>query len=178
MRSAKPVRVAAPAPTAAALAVFCKVGPHLVGIEGARVEQMVLVAEVEASVRGPASQPALVRIRGRWYGVRSAAELLGTKARAGALVLIQLPAPGAPVIALEVSACAKVAPWPKITAVPPGLSQLRAPILVGAFATRGLIGDEAGVGLVLDVAALATAAELAQIAGAIADQGASEGGRA
>ncbi len=53
--------------------------------------------------------------------------------------------------------------------------QLRAPVISGAFAARGLFGDEIGVGLVLDAGALATAAELAQIARAIADQDGSEG---
>ncbi len=116
MRSAPvaaPAPLARPAPVAtraAALAVYCRVGAHVLALDGARVEHMLLVDEVEAQIRGPASTPGLARIRGRWYGTRSAAELLGVKARAGAIVLVRLPAPGEPVIALEVGARAPRSP--------------------------------------------------------------------
>jgi hypothetical protein len=144
----------------ASLALFVRAGTWVFAIDAARIERILLTDEIDGAVRGPGGVTQRIQIGTRWYPARSLAELFATKATDSALVLVRID--DELVVALDVGACLKVAPLPRLTTVPAGVVRIRGAGLRGAFATDAMLGDLGGppVGLAIDLARILTADEL------------------
>jgi hypothetical protein len=112
---------------------------------------------------------SLIRANGEWFVRANLGELLGLRPLEGAWALLRLPHRGRDVtIALRTGACLSVRNVTVEAPLPGGLFEQRADAVLGAFVAERDGLRDAIYGVVLNVQALFSAAELAAAEGALA----------